>query len=175
MPPKSLTWGGGARSVAVSTTHPANFAIATAKKAAGGRGNAIAVSTRESPPRASKIAAIAQIQAEAYAHRHAPIASVAPDSANTMPGAVAVLMARRDDPPACASPCGDSPGGEWPLVEAGEGFGQVPSFPPLWNAWWCGGCRSLHYVGDGGELSVDMSHADPSLLPTAYCLLTIAH
>jgi hypothetical protein len=73
---------GGARSVAVSTTHPANVAAAAAKKAAGGGkthpanvaaaaakktaggGNAIAVSTRESPPRASKIAAIAQIQAE---------------------------------------------------------------------------------------------------------------
>lgn len=155
MPPKSLsTRRGSARSVAVSTTHPANVAAAAAKKAAGGRGNAIAVSTRESPPRASKIAAIAQIQAEAYAHRHAPIASVAPDSANTMPGAVAVQEARRDDPPACASPCGDSPGGEWPLVEAGEGFEhQVPSFPPpLWNAWWCGGCRALHFVGDGGGL-----------------------
>ncbi len=90
MPPKSLTRRGGARSVAVSTTHPANVAAAAAKKAAGGgkihpanvaaatakktagRGNAIAVSTRESPPRALKIAAIAQIQAEAYAHRHAP-------------------------------------------------------------------------------------------------------
>ena len=141
MPPKSLsTRRGSARSVAVSTTHPANVAAAAAKKAAGGRGNAIAVSTRESPPRASKIAAVAQIQAEAYAHRHAPIASVAPE------------MARRDDPPACASPCGDSPGGKSPLVEAGEGFGQVPSFPPLWNAWWCGGCRALHFVGDGGEL-----------------------
>ena len=140
MPPKSLsTRRGSARSVAVSTTHPANVAAAAAKKAAGGRGNAIAVSTRESPQHASKIAAIAQIQAEAYAHRHAPIASVAPDSANTTPGAVAVLMARRDNPPACASPCGDSPGGKSPLVEAGEGFGQVPSFPPLWNAWWCGG------------------------------------
>jgi hypothetical protein len=109
MPPKSLTRRGGARSVAVSTTHPANVAAATAKKAAGGGkmhpanvaaaaakktaggGNAIAVSTRESPPRALKIAAIAQIQAEAYAHRNAPIASVAPDSANTTPG-VAVLM-----------------------------------------------------------------------------------
>ncbi len=66
--------------------HPANVAA----RPPGG-GNAIAVSTRESPPHASKIAAIAQIQAEAYAHRHAPIASVAPDSANTTPG-VAVLM-----------------------------------------------------------------------------------
>ena len=100
MPPKSLTRRGGAHSVAVSTTHPANVAAAAAKKAAGGGkthpanvvaataakktargGNAIAVSTRESPPRASKIAAVAQIQAEAYAHRHAPIASVAPEMA----------------------------------------------------------------------------------------------
>jgi hypothetical protein len=89
----------------------------------------IAVSTRESPPHASKIAAIAQIQAEAYAHRHAPIASVAPDSADITPG-VAVLMARRDDPPACASPCGDSPGGDSPLVEAGEGFGKCLHSPP---------------------------------------------
>ena len=36
MPPKSLTRRGGAHSVAVSTTHPANVAAAAAKKAAGG-------------------------------------------------------------------------------------------------------------------------------------------
>ncbi len=76
MPPKSLTRRSGARSVAVSTRHPANVAAAAAKKAAGGGkmhpanvvaaapkktaggGNAIAVSTRESPPRASKIVSI---------------------------------------------------------------------------------------------------------------------
>ena len=28
----------------------------------------------------------------------------------------------------------------------------LPSFPPLWNAWWCGGCPALHSVGDGGAL-----------------------
>jgi hypothetical protein len=36
MPPKSLTRRGGARSVAVSATHPANVATAAAKKNAGG-------------------------------------------------------------------------------------------------------------------------------------------
>ncbi len=61
MPPKPLTRRGGACRVAISTTHPANVAAATLKRPPGGGGNAIAVSTRESPPRASKIAAIAQI------------------------------------------------------------------------------------------------------------------
>ena len=28
----------------------------------------------------------------------------------------------------------------------------VASLPPLWNAWWCGACTALHFVGDGGEL-----------------------
>ena len=154
MPPKSLTRRGGARSVAVSATHPANVAAAATKKAAGGR-EAIAVSTRESPPRASETADIARIQAEAYAQMHAPVASVAPDSAETTPG-VAVLVdggvARKLYPPACAPPRNDSPGRKSPPVEAGEGLGLAPSFPPLWNAWWCGGCRALHFVGDGGEL-----------------------
>jgi len=32
---------------------------------------------------------------------------------------------------------------------------KIPLFvalPPLWNAWWCGACTALHFVGDGGEL-----------------------
>ena len=28
----------------------------------------------------------------------------------------------------------------------------VVALPPLWNAWWCGACTALHFVGDGGEL-----------------------
>ncbi len=28
----------------------------------------------------------------------------------------------------------------------------VATLPPLWNAWWCGACTALHFVGDGGEL-----------------------
>ena len=28
----------------------------------------------------------------------------------------------------------------------------VAALPPLWNAWWCGACTALHFVGDGGEL-----------------------
>ncbi len=28
----------------------------------------------------------------------------------------------------------------------------VAALPPLWNAWWCGACTTLHFVGDGGEL-----------------------
>jgi hypothetical protein len=28
----------------------------------------------------------------------------------------------------------------------------VAAHPPLWNAWWCGACTALHFVGDGGEL-----------------------
>ena len=124
MPPKSLTRRGGARSVAVSATHPANVAAA-------------------------------RIQAEAYAQMHAPVASVAPDSAKTMPGEAVLVdggVACKLYPPACAPPCDDSLGRKSPPVEAGEGLGLAPSFPPLWNAWWCGGCRALHSVGDGGAL-----------------------
>ena len=28
----------------------------------------------------------------------------------------------------------------------------VAALPPLWNAWWCGACFALQFVGDGGEL-----------------------
>jgi hypothetical protein len=28
----------------------------------------------------------------------------------------------------------------------------VAALPPLWNAWWCGECTALQFVGDGGEL-----------------------
>jgi hypothetical protein len=28
----------------------------------------------------------------------------------------------------------------------------VAALPPMWNAWWCGACTALHFVGDGGEL-----------------------
>jgi len=28
----------------------------------------------------------------------------------------------------------------------------VAALPPLWNAWWCGACTVLPFVGDGGEL-----------------------
>ena len=30
---------------------------------------------------------------------------------------------------------------------------DIPSLPPLWNAWHCGSCHRLHHVGDGGELT----------------------
>ncbi len=155
MPPKSVGRRGGGRSVIVAATHPANVAASAARKAAGG-GDGLAVSTRESPPRASKTAAIARIQAEAYAHTHAPVASVAPDSAETTPGVTVLVdggVGRQIDPLARDPPIDDdSPVGESPLVEAGEGLGLAPTFPPLWNAWWCGSCRALHYVGDGGDL-----------------------
>ncbi len=40
-----------------------------------------------------------------------------------------------------------------PVEEEKETGGEdVPSFPPLWNAWWSACCRAVHYVGDGGDL-----------------------
>ena len=33
----------------------------------------------------------------------------------------------------------------------GSPTASVP-FPPTCNAWWCGGCRAMHFVGDGGDL-----------------------
>ena len=159
MPPKSIARrGGAAHSIAVSATHPANVAAAAAGKKSAGGGNAIAISTRESPPRASKAAAIARIHADPYAKLRAPIASVAPDSTETTPGVMATIIFGRVAPqqdvaPACAPPRDGSPVEDSLSVEVGEGLGLLPSsFPPLWNAWWCGGCRSLHFVGHGGEL-----------------------
>ena len=29
---------------------------------------------------------------------------------------------------------------------------RVAALPPLRNAWWCGDCTALQFVGDGGEL-----------------------
>jgi hypothetical protein len=139
MPPKSIDRrGGAARSIAVSATHPANVAAAARKSAE--EGNAIAISTRESPPRASKTAAIARIHADLYAKMRAPIASVAPDSTETSPGVMATIIVGRvapqqDVPPACAPPRDGSPVEDSLPVEAGEGLGLLPSsFPPLWNA-----------------------------------------
>ena len=154
MPPKSIARrGGAARSISVSATHPAN--VAAAKKSAG----VAAISTRESPPRASKSAAIARIEADSCGKMRAPIASVAPDSAETTPGVMATIVEGRVPPQqhvasASAQSRNDCPGGDSSPVDMGETLGLLPSsFPPLWNAWWCGRCRSLHYVGDGGELS----------------------
>lgn len=37
-------------------------------------------------------------------------------------------------------------------VDSAE-VGATPSLPPLWNAWWCGSCYRVNYVGDGGLLT----------------------
>ncbi len=66
-------------------------------------------------------------------------------------------VARRGSvPPPAGSTnrCGSAGGGELQQDEVvEEGLFEAPSFPPLWNAWWCGGCRALHFVADGGTLS----------------------
>ena len=63
---------------------------------------------------------------EYYPSPRPPLASEAPHNANLTPG-----------------------------VTVGNIVPEMPHNPippPLWNAWWCQTCTSLHLVGDGGEL-----------------------
>jgi hypothetical protein len=164
MPPKSRARRDGGHGITVGATHPASIATATRRAAGGSNISALAVaggsnrsatSTRKSPLPSAKTTALLQIHTQASAHMHAPIAGVAPESAETMPG-VTVLVGSGV---ACQyAGAHDSMGGEPLPVEAGEGLGLgdglglAPSFPPLWNTWWCGGCRALHFVRDGSKL-----------------------
>jgi hypothetical protein len=84
-----------------------------------------------------------------------PLASVAHNTAVTTPGVtVAFDCGERYSsyPSAGNLPHDDIQGGET-HVEEEVGVWLAP-LPPLWNAWWCGGCCALHYVGNGGDLLV---------------------
>jgi hypothetical protein len=145
MPPKFVGRRGGAR-VAVGATHPAKLA-AVAKKA-NAEGNNDSVLPRTSPSRGAKTIANARIHELASSqHERVPIASVASSSKrakidNTTPHDNP--QAHFNHPNLVAS---------LPVEEEKEKGGEdVPSFPPLWNAWCSACCRVVHYVGDGGVL-----------------------
>ena len=117
----------------VSQTHPAATAAAAAARveAAADKINGGKFSTptsRDSPSRFAKTLAIEKISEICHHHPCAAVAQattgVLVDFADAVTG-VTVLPR------------------EIPLVAA---------LPPLWNAWWCGACTALHFVGDGGEL-----------------------
>ena len=124
----------------VSQTHPAATAAAAAARveAAADKINGGKFSTptsRDSPSRATKTLANEKIS-EIF-HRH-PRADVAVEAPNDVQATAGVLVDFADAVTGVSVlPC------EIPLVAA---------LPPLWNAWWCGACTALHFVGDGGEL-----------------------
>ena len=142
MPPRVIKQRGG-RAV-VSQTHPAATAAAAAAAAArvGAsaekiNGGKVSASTRDSPLRAAKTLAQEKISEMCHHTPRAAVAEEAPDDAEDTPGvsidlAAAVAGAAKSPPPAVLN--------------------SPPALPPLWNAWWCGDCTVLHFVGDGGEL-----------------------
>ena len=125
----------------VSQTHPAATAAAAAARveAAADKingGNFSAPTSRDSPSRATKTLANEKIS-EIF-HRHPRGADVAVEAPNDVQATAGVLV---------------------DLADAVTGVSVLPrkiplavALPPLWNAWWCGACTALHFVGDGGEL-----------------------
>ena len=129
----------------VSQTHPAATAAAAAARveAAADKingGNFSAPTSRDSPSRATKTLANEKISEICHHNPRTAVAVEAPDDAQATAGvtvdftAVAATGVTVLDAVVPA---------EIPLVAA---------LPPLWNAWWCGACTALHFVGDGGEL-----------------------
>jgi hypothetical protein len=131
----------------VNQNHPA----ATAAAAAAARevaahtissGGEISTPTsRDSPSRAAKTLANEKISEICH---HTPRTAVAVEAHPDAQATAGVMV----DFPAIAATgvttgVTDLDAAEIPLVAA---------LPPLWNAWWCGACTALHFVGDGGEL-----------------------
>ena len=145
MPPKFVGRRGGAR-VAVGAMHPAKLA-ADAKKA-NAEGNNDSVLPRTSPSRDAKTIANARIHKLASSpHEHVPVASVETSSKR----AKIDTTTPHDNPQAHVNH--PHSGASLPVEEEKEKGGEdVPSIPPLWNAWWSACCRAVHYVGDGGVL-----------------------
>ena len=80
---------------------------------------------RTSPSRKAKTLANAKID-DCFPSPRPPVATEAPHNAELTPG-----------------------------VTVGNVAPELPNNPippPLWNAWWCQTCTSLHLVGDGGAL-----------------------
>ena len=94
-----------------------------------------------------------KIHDQVISHERIPMASIVHNAAETTPGVTVDLDC--DEHPSNSPSSGnvthdDIQGGETHIEE--EIGVPVASLPPLWNGWWCGGCRALHYVGDGGDL-----------------------
>ena len=147
MPPKAALGARvprESRSVAVASTHPA----AAAKRATTLK-KKMSSPIRESPPRSAKTIANKKIHDQVILNERIPVASIVHDAAETTPG-VTVDLARVERSSTGNAPHDDIQGGETCIDE--EIVVTVASMPPLWNAWWCVGCRAVNYVGDGGEL-----------------------
>jgi hypothetical protein len=143
MPPKVSATRHGRGSVAVAPMHPAN--VAAAKTTATTESGDAAVSTRTSPPRGAKSVASARIAEQMSPLVHVPVASVAPKMAETTPGvSVAVVDGPGEPSPKRAKRGVDSSGNSSPK--------DVPTPPPLWNAWYLLCCRVLYYVSNSGAL-----------------------
>jgi len=125
----------------VSQTHPAATAAAAAARVEVAAdkingGNFSAPTSRDSPSRATKTLANEKISV--IFHRHPRGADVAVEAPNDVQATAGVLV---------------------DLADAVTGVSVLPrkiplavALPPLWNAWWCGACTALHFVGDSGEL-----------------------
>ena len=125
----------------VSQTHPAGTAAAAAARveAAADKINGGKFATpisRDSPSRATKTLANEKISEIFHRHPRAAVGVEAPDDDRATAGVLVDFA--------------DTVTGVSVLVP--RGIPLVAAFPPLWNAWWCGACTALHFVGDGGEL-----------------------
>ena len=144
MPSKSVGRRPHTTRVAVGATPPAK--LAAAAKKANAEGNKDSILPRTSPSCGAKTIANARIHELASSpHERVPVTSVASKRAKI----------DNTTPPNNPRPHFYVPnlGALLPVEEEKEKGGEnVPSFPPLWNAWWPACCRAVHYVGNGGVL-----------------------
>ena len=146
MPPRVTRLPSGRATV--SQNHPTATAAAAvaavrvvvaADKIDGGKISA--PTSRDSPSRATKTLTNKKISEICHHNPLAAIAVEAPDDAQATAG---VTVDFTDVAATDVTVLLDAVvPAEIPLVAA---------LPPLWNAWWCGACTALHFVGDGGEL-----------------------
>ena len=140
MPPRSRPPTGRAL---VNQNHPAATAAAAAAAKING-GILSAPTSRESPSRAAKTLANEKISEICHHNPRAAVAVEAPDDAPATAGVTVDFTAAVADAGVTFL---DAPADELPLMAA---------LPPLWNAWWCGACTVLHFVGDSGTLTFAM-------------------
>ncbi len=144
MPPRRPPTG---RAI-VNQNHPAPTAAAAAAAAAAARevlaakinrGILSAPTSRESPSLAAKMLANEKISEICHHDPRAAVAVEAPDDAQATVGVTVDFTAAVADT------------GVY-VINAPADIPLVAALPPLWNAWWCGACTALHFVGDGGDL-----------------------
>ena len=120
----------------------ASAAAAAAREVAAGKINGGILSpptSRESPSRAAKTLANEKISEICHHNPRAAVAVEAPDDAQATAGVTVDFTAAVADTGVT-------------FLEAPAELPLVAALPPLWNAWWCGACTALHFVGDGGDL-----------------------